>query len=82
MRYGCYLCPIFNHERLTCRGAIPQVAHLGCDCFVAFSAITAEPYEGGCWGRAALGGDFGWGAYRFHSRWARLISPIRFLLRK
>lgn len=82
LRYGCYQCPVFNKELLTCRGAVPLVAHLGCDCFVPFSALTAEPYAGGCWGRAAIGNGFGWGTYRFKSRWDRLTSPIRFLIRK
>jgi hypothetical protein len=86
MRYGCYQCPVFNKERLTCRGAVPQVSRLGCDCFIPLLALTAEPYissEGsGCWGRAALGGEFGWGAYKFPTRGARLVSPIRFLLGK
>lgn len=82
MRYGCYQCPLFNKEFRTCRGAIPQLAHLGCSCYVPFSAMTAEPYAGGCWGRATIGDTFGWGAYVFPSRWARISAPVRFLLRR
>lgn len=81
LRYGCFQCPLFNRERLTCRGVPKQVRHLGCDCYVVFSAMTAEPYEGGCWGRAALGGDFGWGAVRI-PWWRRPLAVVRFVLRR
>lgn len=80
MRYGCFQCPAFNHERLTCRGVPRQFQHLGCDCYVPFSALTAEPYPGGCWGRAALGVNFGWGAHVWPSRWAKVRATIVFLL--
>lgn len=80
LRYGCYQCPVFDRERLVCRAVPRQIRHLGCDCFVPLSALTAEPYVGGCWGRAALGDTFGWGAYRWPSAWARLLATARFLL--
>lgn len=82
MRFGCYQCPVFNLELHTCRGVPKQFAHMGCDCYVVFEALFAEPYAGGCWGRAVVGGMFGWGAYRWRSRWEKLTSPIRFLLRR
>lgn len=82
MRYGCYECPLFNHDRLTCRGVIEPYDQHGCDCFVPYSALTAEPYPSGCYGRAKFGEDFGWGAYRFPSWWDRIIAPIRFALGK
>lgn len=80
LRHGCYTCPLFNREHLTCRGVPKQVRHLGCDCFLPFSALTAEPYAGGCWGRAVIGPTFGWGTYVWPSRWAKWRATVRFIL--
>lgn len=77
----CYACPVFNKEMLTCRGVPAQIAHLGCGCYVPFEALSAEPYVGGCWGRASIGDTFGWGAYRMRW-WERPWSVVRFVLRR
>ncbi len=82
MRYGCYQCPLFDKEFLRCFSVHPDFYGTGCGCYVLFSALTAEPYVGGCWGRAAYGSNFGWGAYRFPSVWARIAAPFRFMLGK
>lgn len=80
MRYGCYQCPLFNKDRLTCRGVFPPYDKHGCDCYLPLASLTASPYAGGCYGRAKFGGDFGWGAYVFPSRRARFLAPFRFML--
>jgi hypothetical protein len=82
LRYGCYQCPIFDKERLACKSIHPQLKGLGCGCYVVFSALAPEPYEGGCWGRAKFKGDFGWGAYAFPSRLSKYTAFFRFLLRR
>jgi hypothetical protein len=82
LRYGCYECVLFNKELLTCRGAMKPYDQWGCDCFLPFKAMSAEPHKGGCYGRETFKGDFGWGAYVWPSRWARIMAPIRFILRK
>jgi hypothetical protein len=78
----CARCPIYDPRGKVCKSPYPGEEHLGCGCFTPFSALTTEPYAGGCWGRAAFGGDFGWGAYHIPSRWARFLSIFRFLNRK
>lgn len=59
----CHNCPLFSgKDRLACRSLINP--DLGCGCYVPFTALTAEPYEGGCWGWAYTNGQIGWPAYR------------------
>lgn len=82
LRYGCYQCELFNRAKHTCRGTVPPYDQHGCNCYIPFSALTAEPYPGGCYGRAKFGPDFGWGTYQFPSRMARLLSPLSFLMRR
>lgn len=82
MRYGCFQCPLFNKPLLTCRGVVKPYDQYGCDCFLPFKALVAAPHKGGCYGREEFGGEFGWGAYVWPSRCARIVAPLRFALRK
>lgn len=66
----CRKCPIYDGELRRCRGpytGVVGVKPAGCGCYVPFLALTKEPYRGahgtprnGCWGRATMGGSFGW----------------------
>jgi hypothetical protein len=66
----CLKCPVFNHELRQCRASWPMLAgatqKLGCGCYVVFLAKVNAPYTSvdgtrkGCWGRAMMGGTFGW----------------------
>ncbi len=82
LRYGCYQCPIFDHETMRCRSVHPDLLGLGCGCYVVFTALVPEPYVGGCWGRAKFNDTFGWGAYAWPSRIDRWLALPRFLMRK
>lgn len=76
----CFTCPLFTKDGFRCRGAIKAFEVWGCDCYIPFSALTAEPYEGGCYGRAKFSGEFGWGAYKYPWYAIRLLPllPIVF----
>ena len=78
----CRTCPLFNAKFRTCRGLPKEIEHMGCGCYIPFEALAAEPYEGGCWGRAAIGEHFGWGPYSFRRRFGRLRSVIAFIRRR
>ena len=60
----CRKCPIYDRELRRCRGPVFRAdqAAAGCGCYVVFNALAKAPYPAGCWGRAALGPSFGWGA--------------------
>lgn len=58
----CRGCPIYDRELRRCRGPVFNGVASGCGCYVPYLALTKRPYPAGCWGRAALGGSFGWGA--------------------
>lgn len=61
----CLRCPIYDPQRRACRNRT-RTANLGCGCYVPFLAKLNTPYTSadgkrkGCWGRAVVGGTFGW----------------------
>lgn len=50
----CYVCPIFDRDRKTCR-PFPKSA-MGCGCYVPYKALVKKH----CWGRDKFGENFGW----------------------
>jgi hypothetical protein len=79
LRNGCFKCVLFDKERMVCRGVVKPFNQWGCGCYLPFVALAAEPYKGGCYGRATFGYDFGWPAYHFRSRWSKMTAFWRFL---
>lgn len=77
---GCRKCPIFDRRRLVCRSTLPAYRHMGCGCYLGFSALSAAPYPRGCWLAQASDGRGGWPAYVWPSRWAKARSALYFLV--
>lgn len=87
----CMKCPLYSTHQLPgttkrtdrlhlCKSVYPGFEGLGCHCPVNVSAMTAEPYPGGCWVRAQGDQSMGWGAYRWPSWMAKLRAIVRFIL--
>lgn len=77
----CLRCPILDRETMACRKVIASGRVLGCRCFVPFLALTAAPYEGGCYAHNIAPHE-GWPAYRFGGRWERVKAVLKFLFKK
>lgn len=78
----CLRCPIYDQKLKACRKVMPSVGRiLGCFCFVPYLALTAAPYEHGCWVHEITDGE-GWPIYRFHSRKAKIKAVWRFICNK
>jgi hypothetical protein len=58
----CYRCPVYDPIRKACRPRSEAFRHLGCGCYVPFTAMSAAPYEAGCWGRQ-VNPQIGWPRY-------------------
>lgn len=80
LRYGCYRCILFNGKYRACSSTHPRHLGVGCSCYLPFAALTAQPYEHGCFGYETLEGRIGWPAYRWPSRWAKARAIICFIL--
>lgn len=80
----CYHCPVHNIEHWTCRNGRKYWIGLhqcwnhksktGCGCHTPFLALSARPYEHGCWGYTLATnhpevGPLGWPAYQWPSLW-------------
>lgn len=73
---GCKGCPCFDRELKACAGPYGT----GCGCYVPLLALSANPSGRGCWMHTVTDGQGGWPAYHYPTFWARLFSPIAFLL--
>lgn len=78
--HKCMRCPILNRERMICRHELPNGGVLGCSCSVTMLALSAAPYERGCWARMVdTSGKEGWPSYHFPNVRAKLRAVWRFL---
>lgn len=75
---GCKNCPCFDRHNKACAG--PHGS--GCGCYIGLVALSANPSGNGCWMHTHNDGQGGWPAYHYPSFWARLFSPILFLMGK
>lgn len=75
----CLRCPLYNPAYRSCRPV--SHPHLGCGCYVPFTALSAAPYDAGCWGRG-MAEDVGWPSYQDPRRFARLRLVLAFLRAK
>lgn len=94
LRYGCFRCPLYSSVQMPgttkktdrvalCRSTHPAFMGLGCNCYLPFLAMAAEPHPEGCFGKTLpLTLGLGWGPHIWPSRWARVRSVIDFLRRK
>lgn len=79
----CLTCPMFRHEGYLCKSLHPRFIGMGCKCVTWMIALFANPHGNGCYAKSVLAdSSLGWGAYRWRSRWEKLFSPVRFLLRR
>lgn len=58
----CMKCPVYDPILRVCRPRNPAFSHLGCGCYIPFTALAAAPYPKGCWGRQHLP-SVGWPAW-------------------
>lgn len=79
----CLTCPLFRRELNLCKSVHPAFLGLGCHCSVWATGLFANPEGNGCFIKTIHPtGSFGWPAYIWRSKIERLVSPIRFLLRR
>lgn len=83
----CMRCELFStvHGKTgklyMCKSTHPDLLGVGCGCAVNISALSANPYGYGCYGRM-LYPDLGWGPHFWKGRWDRLKSVIDFVRRR
>lgn len=80
----CANCPLYSVVESStgrlpvCRSTHPAMRGQGCGCYLPFTALTANPYGHGCYGRL-LDSELGWPAHVFRSRLAEAWAVIDFL---
>lgn len=52
---------------------------LGCGCNTTLLALTAAPYERGCWARQITKNE-GWASLHYPSRWAKVKAVMKFVM--
>lgn len=74
----CLRCPVLSRSDWACHAVLADGRVCGCKCYVPYLALTAVPYEGGCWAHQ-YAPPAGWPAYKFPSFRAKVAAVFRFL---
>lgn len=78
----CLRCPLYSKRDGVglCLSSHPDMLDVGCGCYLAYTALWANPHPpGGCYGRS-LDPDLGWGPYEWKGRGERVLAALDFLL--